>query len=239
MVEAKPEEKKRFEVPDWAVKLVLGGAAIGVAGYVAYYFLSGGAAAEAAKKEITDWTNEYARELKKITDERRVPTQAEEYALKAKAERIEAAYGKLHVIYDKAVAFLIAAVGAAATVWLISRLAKDYWQTHVKEVKTPYAAVHLLREAIAIDLHAAGQTTLAVALHTQTQTMFQTLYTPMMQSEVAYLTSVLPTLTGTRLLMAQFLIQSLQLEMAVIIPSIMAAASAILATPPPIILTKQ
>lgn len=228
------EEKKRFEVPDWAVKLILGGSAIGVGGYIAYYFVSGGAAADAAKKEITEWTEEYAQELKKIADEGRIPTQAEEYALKAKAERIDAAYAKLHVVYDKAVAFLLAAVGIGAVAWLVSRLAKDYWNTHVKEVQTPYAALHLLRESIAIDLHAAGQTSLAVALHTQTETMFTTLYMPMMQTEAAYLTSMLPTLTGTQLLFARFLIQSLQLEMAVTIPSIMAAAASILAVPPPI-----
>ena len=230
-------EEKKPAVPDWAVKLILGGSAIAVGGYVVYYFVSGGALAEAAKKELSQWTDEYARELKKITDEGRIPTEAEEYALKAKAERMQAAYDKLASIYDKAPYILLAAVGIAAGVWLVHKLARDYWETHVKNVRTPQAALQLLREAHAIDLHAAGQTTLAVALHTQTETMFQTLYAPMMQAEIATLTAQLPTLVGTQLIWAQFLIQSLQIEMTATIPAIMAAAASILAVPPPILAT--
>jgi hypothetical protein len=226
-------EEKKLAVPDWAVKLILGGSAIAVGGYVVYYWVSGGALADAAKKELTYWTDEYARELKKITDEGRIPTQAEEYALKAKAERMQTAYDKLATIYDKAPAILLSAVGIAAGVWLVHRLARDYWDTHVKDVRTPQAALQLLREAHAIDLHAVGQTTLAVALHTQTETMFQTLYAPMMQTEIASLTAQLPTLVGSQLIWAQFLIQSLQIELAATIPSIMAAAASILAWPPP------
>ena len=228
-------EEKKPAVPDWAVKLILGGSAIAVGGYVVYYYVSGGALADAAKKELTYWTDEYARELKKITDEGRIPTEAEEYALKAKAERMQAAYDKLASIYDKAPYILLAAVGIAAGVWLVHRLARDYWETHVKNVRTPQAALQLLREAHAIDLHVVGQTTLAVALHTQTQTMFQFLYAPMMQAEMATLTAQLPTLVGTQLIWAQFLIQSLQIEMTATIPAIMAAATSILAVPPPII----
>jgi hypothetical protein len=231
------EKKKKPAVPDWAVKLILGGSAIAVGGYIVYYFVSGGALAEAAKKELTYWTDEYARELKKITDEGRVPTQAEEYALKAKAEKMQEAYDKLASIYDKAPAILLTAVGIAAGVWLVHKLARDYWDTHVKDVRTPYASYICLRDAIAIDLHAAGHTTLAVALHTQTRTMFQTLYAPMMQAEMATLTAQLPTLVGTQLIWAQFLIQSLQIEMTATIPAVMAAAASILAVPPPILAT--
>jgi hypothetical protein len=206
-------EEKKPAVPDWAVKLILGGSAIAVGGYVVYYFVSGGALAEAAKKEIAEWTDEYQRELKKITDEKRIPTEAEEYALKAKAERIDSAYRQFYVIYDKAIATALGIFGIYVAGRLISKLARDYWETHAKNVKTPASAVQLMRESIAIDLHAVGQTTLAVALHTQTQTMFQTLYAPMMQAEVATLQAQIPTLVGTQLIWAQFLIQSLQLEM--------------------------
>jgi len=228
-------EEKKPAVPDWAVKLILGGSAIAVGGYVVYYYVSGGAAADAAKNELTYWTDEYARELKKITDEGRIPTEAEEYALKAKAERMQAAYDKLASIYDKAPYILLAAFGIAAGVWLVHRLARDYWDTHVKNVRTPYAGYICLRDSIAIDLHAAGQTTLAVALHTQTETMFAQLYMPMMQVEIATLQAQIPTLVGTQLIWAQFLIQSLQIEMTSTIPAIMAAAASILAVPPPII----
>jgi hypothetical protein len=229
------EKKKKPAVPDWAVKLILGGSAIGVGGYIVYYFVSGGALAAAAQKEIAEWTTEYQRELKKIMDEGRVPTEAEEYALKAKAERIDAAYRQFYVIYDKAIAILLGIFGIYVAGKLISKLARDYWETHAKDVKTPASAVQLMRESIAIDLHATGQTTLAIALHTQTQTMFQTLYAPMMQAEIATLTTQLPTLVGTQLIWAQFLIQSLQIEMTATIPAIMAAAASILAVPPPII----
>lgn len=229
-------EEKKPAVPDWAVKLILGGSAIAVGGYIVYYFVSGGALAAAAQKEIAQWTEEYQRELKKITDEGRIPTSAEEYALKAKAERIEAAYHQFYVIYDRAIAILLGIFGIYVAGKLISRLARDYWETHARDVRTPAAAIQLLRESIAIDLHAFGHTSLAVALHTQTQTMFQTLYVPMMQSEIATLTSQLPTLVGAQLIWAQFLIQSLQIEMTSIIPGLMAAARAILYVPPPPIL---
>jgi hypothetical protein len=131
----------------------------------------------------------------------------------------------------------LAAFGIAAGAWLIHKLARDYWDTHVKDVRTPYAGYICLRDAIAIDLHAAGKTTLAVALHTQTEIMFAQLYMPMMQAEVATLTAQLPTLVGTQLIWAQFLIQSLQIEMTSTIPAIMAAAASILAIPPPILAT--
>jgi hypothetical protein len=229
------EEKKPITVPDWAVKLILGGSAIGVGGYIVYYWVSGGALADAAKKELTYWTDEYARELKKITDEGRIPTQAEEYALQKKAERMDEAYSKLASIYDKAPYILLAALGIGAGAWLIHKLARDYWDTHVKDVKTPYAGYICLRDAIAIDLHAAGNTTLAVALHTQTETMFAQIYMPMMQAQVAMLQAQIPTLVGAELIWAQFLIQSLQIEMTATIPAIMAAAASILAVPPPII----
>lgn len=226
------EEKKPL-VPDWAVKLILGGSAIAVGGYVAYYFVSGGAVADAAKREIAEWTDEYAKELKKIADEGRIPTEAEENILKKKAERIDAAYRELHVVYDIAVPIVIGIFGMYFGYKLVSKLARDYWKTHIKEVKTPAAAVQLFRESLAIDLHAAGQTTLAVALHTQTQTMFQTLYVPMIQSEIATLNAQIPYLTGTQLIWTQFIIQNLQIEMSTVIPSLMAAAGAILAVPPP------
>lgn len=229
MAEAR-EEKPR--VPDWLIKLILGGSAIAVGGYIVYYVLSGGAAAESAKKELAKWTDEYARELKKIMDERRLPTESEEYALKAKAERIDAAYRRFYVIYDKAVAVLIGIFSVYFAYKLVSKLARDYWETHAKNVRTPAAAVQLLREAIAIDLHAMGQTTLAVALHTQTETMFHTIYAPMIQAEIATLNTQIPYLTGTQLLWAQFMVQSLQLEMTTLIPSIMTAAASILAVPP-------
>jgi hypothetical protein len=231
------EKEKKPAVPDWAVKLILGASAIGVGGYILYYYVSGGAAAAAAKAELEYWTREYADELKKITGENRVPTTSEEYALKAKAERMQEAYNRLYSIYTVGRDILLAAIGVVAGAWLVHKIARDYWDTHVKDVRTPQAALQLLREAHAIDLHAAGQTTLAVALHTQTETMFQTLYVPMMQAEIATLQAQIPALVGTQLLWAQFLIQSLQIEMTTTIPTIMAAAASILAVPPPILAT--
>jgi hypothetical protein len=231
------EEKKPITVPDWAVKLILGGSAIAVGGYIVYYWVSGGAVAAAAKKEIEYWADEYAREFKKIAAEGRIPTEAEEWALKTKKERLDGAYSILFNIQNIARDLMLSAFGIVAGAWLIHKLARDYWDTHAKEVQTPASAVQLLREAIAIDLHAAGQTTLAVALHTQTQTVFQTLYAPMMQAEVAALQAQIPTLVGSQLIWAQFLIQSLQIELAATIPAIMAAAASILAVPPPILAT--
>jgi hypothetical protein len=232
------EEKKKFEVPDWLIKLILGGTAIGVGGYLLYYWLSGAAATEEAKKQLEKWSKEYADELKKIASENRLPTSAEEYALKRKKEAMDEAYKKLaeasNYAYETVLRIFIAAISAGAAVVLISRLAKSYWETHVKEVKTPSAAVQLLRESIAIDLHAAGLTTLAVALHTQTQTVFQTIYAPMMQAEIATLQAAIPTLTGLELMWAQFMLTSLQTELATTIPLIFTSAASILAVPPPI-----
>jgi hypothetical protein len=228
------EEKKPPTVPDWLIKLVLGGTAIGVGGYILYYFVSGGAAAASARKELEHWSSEYTRELKQITDQGRTPTSAEEEALKLKAQQMESAYDKLFQIYNVARDVLLAAIGITAGAWLVHKLARDYWDTHVKNVRTPQAALQLLREAHAIDLHAAGRTTLAVALHTQTETIFAKLYTPMIQAEITTLTAKLPTLVGAQLIWTQFLIQSLQIEMTTIIPSLIAAAGSILTVPLPL-----
>jgi predicted PurR-regulated permease PerM len=232
------EEKKKPTVPDWLIKLILGGTAIGVGGYLLYYWLSGAAATEEAKKQLEKWSKDYGDELAKITSENRLPTSAEEYALKKKKEQIQYWHNKLaeaaRYSIDVVWKIAIAAISAGFTVLLISKLAKGYWETHIKEVKTPAAAVQLMRESIAIDLHAAGMTTLAVALHTQTQTVFQTIYAPMMQAEIATLQATIPTLTGLELMWAQFMLTSLQTELATTIPLIFTDAASILAVPPPI-----
>jgi hypothetical protein len=237
-VAVKAERKRKIEVPDWLIKLILGGSAIGVGGYLLYYWLSGGAAVDAARRELEKWSKEYGDELAKTASENRLPTSAEEYALKRKKEAMDDAYRRLaeasRYAYDTVLRIFIAAISAGAAVVLISRLAKSYWETHVKDVKTPSAAVQLMREAIAIDLHAAGMTTLAVALHTQTQTVFQTIYAPMMQAEIATLQAALPTLTGAELMWAQLMITSLQMELTTTIPLIFTSAASILAVPPPI-----
>jgi hypothetical protein len=230
-------EERRIEVPNWLIKLILGGAAIGVGGYILYYWISGGAAVAAARAELEKWSREYADELARIAKQGRVPTSAEEYALKRKKEAMDKAYDDLakasRYSIDMVRDILIAAIGAIAAAILISRLARDYWDTHVKNVRTPAAAVQLLRESIAIDLHAAGLTSLAVALHTQTQTVFNTIYAPMMQAEIATLQTAIPTLTGAELMWAQFLLTSLQTELATTIPLIFTSAASILAVPPP------
>jgi len=227
-------ERKEGGFPWWG-KIALGATAVVVGGVVLYELgvTVFGAGPKAAADQLEYWSKEYAKELHEITAQNRLPTAAEEYALKKKQDQIDTAYNKLFTVYGVARDVLIAALAVAAAVWLASALARGYWNTHVGKVNTPAATTQLLRSAQAIDLYATGHAGLAVALQDQTQAAFQSLYSPAFQAEIITLQTMIPTLTGTQLVLTQLLVQNLQLELATTIPTLFMAARQILLLPPP------
>ena len=206
--------------------MALAGTAI-VAGGVALYELAVktfAAGPQAAQQQLSYWSGEYSKELNNILVTNTLPTAAEEYALQAKQTQMDTAYNELFTVWGIAKNVLIDAIAAAATVWLISTLARGYWNTHVGNVDTPAAAVQLLRSAEAIDLYATGHTSLALAFQDQTEAVFTSAYTPMYETEISNLQAQTEVLTGTELELTEALVESLQVEVATTIPSLFAAA---------------
>jgi NifB/MoaA-like Fe-S oxidoreductase len=220
---------KKGGIPWWA-KVALAGTAI-VAGGVALYELAVktfAAGPQAAQQQLSYWSGEYSKELNNILVTNTLPTAAEEYALQAKQTQMDTAYNELFSIWGMAENVLIDAIAAAATVWLISTLARGYWNTHVGQVKTPAGAIQLLRSAEAIDLYATGHTSLALAFQDQTEAVFTSLYTPTFETEITDLQAQTEVLTGTELELTEALVETLQVEVATTIPSLFAAAEALM-----------
>jgi hypothetical protein len=216
-------------IPWWA-KVALAGAAI-VGGGVALYELAVktfAAGPQAAQQQLSYWSGEYSKELNNILVTNTLPTAAEEYVLQQKKTQMDDAYNELFTVWGIAKNVLIDAIAAAATVWLISTLARGYWNTHVGQVDTPAAAVQLLRSAEAIDLYATGHTSLALAFQDQTEAVFTSLYTPAFQTEISTLQAQSETLMGTQLELTEVLVENLQVELATTIPSLFAAAEALM-----------
>lgn len=225
---------EKGKIPGWTKAVLIGG---GVAGGIYALYRLGttvfAAGPAAALDKLNYWTAEYAKELKAITDQNRLPSASEEYALNKKQGMIDQAYNELFTVYGVARDVLIAGIAAVAAIYLISRLARSYWNTHVTDTQTPASAVELLRSAYAVDLYATGHTGLGVALQDQTEAVFTSLATPTFEAEIFGLQTQIATLTGNQLLLTQLLVQNLQLELASTIPTILTAASQILALPPP------
>lgn len=218
----------------WWGKVAIGVTAV-VVGGVALYELgvkTFAAGPAAATQQLDYWSAEYAKELHAIAAQNRLPTAAEEYALKKKQDQIDTAYNELFTVWGVARDVLIAAIAAGAAAWLFSTLARSYWNTHVGKVDTPAGATQLLRSAESIDLYATGHVSLAVALQDQTQAAFESLYSPAFQAEIITLQAEIPTLVGSQLALTQLLVENIQVELATTIPALFLAAQQILLLPP-------
>lgn len=220
---------------DWG-KVAIGATAIVVGGVAIYelgvkVFAAGPAA---ASQQLSYWSGEYAKELNAILAQNTLPTAVQENVLAKKKVLMDEAYNELFSVWGVAETVLIAAIAAAATVWLVSSLARSYWNIHITQVHTPAGVTQLIRSSLAIDVYAVGNTSLALALQDQTQTVFSTLYSPAFQAEIETLQTQTETLQGTQLLLTETLIENLEEEVSSIIPAIFDAAQAILLAPPPI-----
>jgi hypothetical protein len=221
---------ERKGVP-WYVWAIIGAAGVG-GGIYALYKLGTtvfGAGPAAATNELKSWSDEYAKELNAILAQGRLPTQAEEFALKQKQQMIDDAYSKLFIVYGVAAEVIIAGLVTAGLVWLASSVARDYLKTHSVNVKTSASYIQLFRSCEAIDLSEGGNLSLAVALNTQTQTVFNSVYSPLFQTEINTYESSLPTLVGTELVATEELVINLETDMQVTIPNLLLDVTSFLA----------
>lgn len=213
-------EKKGL--PTWA-KLTLAGIGV-VGGIFAIYELATtvfAAGPAAASNQLTSWSDDYAKELAAIVDSGTLPTSAQEYALKAKQQQIDDAYNRLFTVYGIAEDVLLAAVGAALVGYIITATAKNYWNTHVSSANSPASYIMLFRNCQAIDAASEGEVSYAVALNTQTQTVFSQIISPYMQTEVSSLEASTATLVGTELELTETLITTLDVEIETTIPELL------------------
>lgn len=102
--------------------------------------------------------------------------------------------------------------------------ARRYVNTNISNVRTSAGMEALMRSSINISLAEVGQTSMAVAAQTSTEMWVSATLNPAMQGEIALLTAQIPSLVGTQLLWAQFMVSSLQFQMITAIPATLAAA---------------
>lgn len=102
--------------------------------------------------------------------------------------------------------------------------ARNYVKENIANVRTSAGMEVLMRSAVNASLAEAGQVSFAVAAQTSTEMWVTQALNPAMQSEVALLTAQMPTFVGTQLLWAQFMVSSLQFQMATAIPATLSAA---------------
>jgi hypothetical protein len=227
------EAKLTREEVNLILGVVLGVGGIAAVAYVAYMLLVG--PLDAKKEELKYWQEEFTRELKEYTSSQQgALTEAQEKALEVKRGEVERVSKEIAEMGGNWVEALVAVGGVVAGVWLVHKLARDYWDTHKDKISTPAGWAMLMRNAVNIDFFAGGQTSLAIAAQTQTDYMFKTMLTPALQAEISYLTNILPSLTGLTLMWAQMMITGLQTEMLITIPAFISVAWTIMGATPPI-----
>lgn len=217
-------------IPWWAKAAIAVGTV--VAGAVVVYEIFAGPQA-AATAALNSWTKDYMNELTAITKQGNLPTQSQEYVLAQKQKQIDDAYNRLFTVYGVAQNVLIGAVVTGGLVWLASSVAKTYLRSRGSTAKTPDEAIQYVRAAHAIDLYEIGHTTLAIDLQTQTNALFSSLYSPLIQAEIGTLQASTATLIGTQLALTQLLVTNLDVALATEIPTLLQEALSILETLPP------
>jgi len=225
-------EKK---VPDWAVKLILGGAAIGVGGFIAYELLVG--PRKYWEEQYKRWYEEYVKEYKEYVEKTGgALTKEQEETLKFKQQKISEAErnlmsvsGKLwdDVIRPLVITACIAIILKYFPYEKISRAIK-YFRDNAANVKSAEGLVALTRSTINIAYADLGQVTLATVAQTSTNVWASTILYPMMQAEIMALQAQLATLTGIQLSIAMYLISALQVQMTTTIPLMLQLATSIL-----------
>lgn len=106
--------------------------------------------------------------------------------------------------------------------------ARKYLNDNIANVRTSAGMEVLMRSTMNIAVFEVGQISFAVAAQTSTEMWVAQTLTPAMQSEVALLTAQMPGFVGTQLLWAQFMVSSLQFQMATSIPIALTAAWALI-----------
>ena len=234
--------KRLPEVPGWAVALVLGGAAVGVGGYVLYEWLVGPRRywEELYKRLLDDYVREY---VKFVQESGGALTAEQEGILKEKQERLAEVEWNLRQVTKSAqdlvnmigwgtvAGIVIAALGVAAP--RIARAIK-YLRDSSANAKTTEGLVPLVRCTVNVALADLGYVNLAAAAQVHTNHWAEALLYPSMQARMSYLQAQMAQLVGVQLMIAAYVASALSVQMAVLIPAMLRAATAIL-LPPPII----
>lgn len=224
-------------ISDVVAKIIIGVSAIITAGYIVYeYFVGPRATIERLLRELVEKKVEFY--TKTVIDQEGALTAAQEKYLADLNKRIDE-------LSDDVVAWggdfskllqgaLLGAIGIGFVYVALKYgvpeaiKARAYVKTNITNVRTSAGFEALMRCTINSSLVEAGQTSLAVAAQTSTEMWVNATLTPAMQAEIALLTAQLPTLIGTQLVWAQFMISSLQFQMATGIPATLAASWALI-----------
>jgi len=229
------------EVPGWVVGLALGGAAIGVGGYLIYEWLVGPRKylEEQYKRLLEDYVREHVQFIQQTGG---ALTKEQEAILSEKQRRlseIEKAWRELTgstvsilTIIGTGVAVGIVAYALGVAISKIVR-ARRYAEENAKNVQTTEGLLSYIRCTVNVALAELGYVNVATAAQISTNVWASTYLYPAMQAEINLLQAQLATLTGVQLMIAQFLISALTVQMTATIPAML--QSALLYIMPPIV----
>jgi len=226
-----------MEITKVTAKLIIGLSAIAAAGIIIYktvydYFVGPRKAIiDLLNKLVETKTKFYAETI--IVQEGALTAEQEEY-LKTLNKRIDdlsddvVAWGGdfSSLLQQALIAATALTFGYIALRYGIPEIikARRYVSQNITNVRTSAGMESLMRSAINVSLAEAGQISMAVAAQTSTEMWVSATLNPAMQTEIALLTAQIPTLVGVQLVWAQFMVSSLQFQMATSIPAILTAA---------------
>jgi hypothetical protein len=231
------------EVPGWVVGLALGATAIGVGGYIVYEWLVGPRKhlEEQYKRLLEEYVREYTQFVQQTGG---ALTKEQEAILSEKQKRLSEVESRWREVAQSTQSVLtIVGTGVAVGIVAyalgvaISKIikARKYAEENSKNVYTTEGLLSYIRCTVNVALAELGYVNLATAAQIATNVWASTYLYPTMQTEINTLTAQLATLTGVQLMIAQFLINALTVQMTVTIPAMLQSALLYI-MPPPVIL---
>jgi hypothetical protein len=227
-----PEKK----IPDWAVKAILGGAVIGVGGYIAYEVFVG--PRKYWEGQYKHWYEEYVKEYKEFVEKTGgALTKEQEELLMWKQQKLSEAEKNLMAVTEKPIG-IIELIGwsvfAGIIIYVLGKTAPEiakavkYFRDNAANVNTTEGLVALTRSTVNVAFADMGYVTVAAAAQTATNVWATTVLYPTMQSTIMMLQTQLAVLTGIQLSIALYLISALQVQMTTTIPLVLQLATSIL-----------
>lgn len=227
-----PEKK----IPDWAVKAILGGAVIGVGGYIAYEVFVG--PRKYWEGQYKHWYEEYVKEYKEFVEKTGgALTKEQEELLMWKQQKLGEAEKNLMAVTEKPIG-IIELIGwgvfAGIIIYVLGKTAPEiakavkYFRDNAANVNTTEGLVALTRSTVNVAFADMGYVTVAAAAQTATNVWATTVLYPTMQSTIMMLQTQLAVLTGIQLSIALYLISALQVQMTTTIPLVLQLATSIL-----------
>lgn len=207
----------KSEDKSFIVKLLIGAGVVIGGSFIVYEVLVG--PLNRKKDELAMWMREYAREYKEFAEETGgalTPTQEE--TLEWKREQMERVSEEITDLGGKLWEFLspIAIAAAVAIVlkyfpYMKVSKAISYIRTHGPKVKNAADATALLRTSMNHAFYGMGYVSLATASQTSTRLWATNVLYPTMNASITYLQGILPTLSGTALIWANYMIATSQI----------------------------